>query len=116
MTIDPTRRKLLAGSATAGIIAVAGCTSGDDDPDDSETDTDDDPDESDDEEPMDDDEGEDEETETEDVGHYEVWASIRDWTTSTSTSPVRATTSSTTSKKSTSTDSRAFRTRASRHT
>lgn len=77
MTIDPTRRKLLAGSATAGIIAVAGCTGGDDDPadDDSESETDDEPmdeDESTDDESVDEDG--DDESDAEDAGQYEIWA------------------------------------------
>ncbi|NGM67564.1 cell surface protein [Natronolimnobius sp. AArcel1] len=72
MTIDPTRRKLLAGSASAGIIAIAGCAGADDD-------TDDEPEEE--EEPEDDDESEEEEEEEEEGEEeeeeqlmYDIWA------------------------------------------
>ncbi|RQG98467.1 YncE family protein [Natrarchaeobius oligotrophus] len=73
MEFDPTRRKFLAGSASAGVVAVAGCAGGDEEP--PEEDGDDDPAEGDDDpvddEPADDD---DEPEEEDEVGRYEIWA------------------------------------------
>ena len=67
MQLDPTRRTFLAGSATAGVIAVAGCTGGEDDPEPE----DDDQDDQDDHEEEQDDEPE---VESEDAAQYEIWA------------------------------------------
>ncbi|THE64228.1 cell surface protein [Salinadaptatus halalkaliphilus] len=71
MQSDATRRTFLAGSATAGVIAVAGCAGGDDEPGDDDADPADDTGTDDTE--TDDEPDDDEPAETEPT-QYEIWA------------------------------------------